>query len=73
MEKSSLQELCLNRIAKDIQFWCGDAENENFNVYLYVLGPFDHLGKYIYSNSLDYLVEYAMCGQWLLLNRHEKL
>jgi len=55
MEKLSLEFLCLSRIAKDIEFWCSDTDNKNFNGCLYVLGPFDHLGNHVIINLLNFL------------------
>lgn len=47
MGLTSLEKLCLLQIAKDIKYWCCGVENIGFNGCLYMLGPFDHLGKYL--------------------------
>ena len=47
MEVSSLSKLCLESIADKMAMWCQSVLNEDFYKYLYTIGPFNDLSKFI--------------------------
>lgn len=55
MELFSLKRICLDSVSNHLSMWCQSAKTEDFFKYMYVIGPFNDVGRYYFEMLANFI------------------